>query len=184
MIYVFLADGFEEIEALTPVDMLRRAGGIVCTVGVGGEKNIRGAHGITVTADITDDEAAERLSGGEIPEMVVLPGGLPGADNLNASPIVDSFIHTAHGAGAFVAAICAAPYILGDRGLLSGRRAVCYPGFEDHLHGAEVVDQGVVRDGNIITARAMGAALPFALELVETMFGKEKRDELAKGVLA
>lgn len=184
MIYVFLADGFEEIEALTPVDMLRRAGGSVCTVGVGGEKNIRGAHGITVTADITDDEAAERLSGGEIPEMVVLPGGLPGADNLNASTTVLMYTCAAYNAGGIVAAICAAPYILGECDLLRGRRAVCYPGFEDHLHGAEVVDQGVVRDGNIITARAMGAALPFALELVETMFGKEKRDELAKGVLA
>jgi 4-methyl-5(b-hydroxyethyl)-thiazole monophosphate biosynthesis len=183
MIYVFLADGFEEIEALTPVDMLRRAGGEVTTVGVGG-KNIRGAHGITVTADITDDEASKILEGGETPEMVVLPGGMPGADNLNASAVVDSFIRSACNSGAFVGAICAAPYILGDRGILKGKRAVCYPGFENHLTGAAVSDAGAVRDGNIITGRAMGAALPFSLELVEAMFGRAKRDVLAKGVLA
>lgn len=184
MIYIFLAEGFEEIEALTPVDMLRRAGADVVTVGVGGGKNIRGAHGITVTADITEDEAAKRLAGGEVPEMVVLPGGLPGADNLNASTTVLMYTCAAYNAGKTVAAICAAPYILGECDLLRGRRAVCYPGFEDHLHGAEVVDEDVVRDGNIITGRAMGAALPFALELVDDMFGREKRDALAKGVFA
>lgn len=182
-VYLFLADGFEEIEALTPVDLLRRAGVPVTTVGVTG-KTVVGAHGISVVADVTDGEARQMLEGGEAPAMVILPGGMPGAKNLDESSLVDSFIEAALREDAYLAAICAAPMILGKRGLLKGKKAVCYPGFEEYLTGATVLDTPAVRDGKIITGRAMGAATAFALLLVSAMVGEEQACELSKGVLA
>ena len=182
MVYVFLADGFEEIEALTPVDVLRRAGAKVATVGVTG-KTVRGSHGITVTADLTADEAKAAL-GGETPEMIVLPGGMPGADNLNASDVVDAFIKKCAEDGAYIGAICAAPYVLGVRGVLKGRMATCFPGFDDRLEGAEYYDCDVIRDHNIITGRAMGAATEFALELVAALYGDDAAEEMKGKILA
>lgn len=135
MVYVFLADGFEEVEALTPVDLLRRAGAEVRTVGVG-SKNITGAHGITVACNMSEDEAAESIKEApEALEMTVLPGGMPGTLNLGKSGTVSHFLDAAAECGAFIGAICAAPSVLGAKGLLRGRRAVCYPGFEDKLTG-------------------------------------------------
>ena len=178
MIYLFLANGFEEIEALCPLDLLRRAGLEVTTVGVGGEM-ISGSHGITVAADIPEGMYADAA-----PDMVILPGGMPGSKNLDESRVVDMALRAASRKGAFIAAICAAPMVLGHRGLLEGKRATCYPGFEGELVGALKVDGRVVRDGNIITAVGMGAALEFGLALVEALCGKEKREALAGAVIA
>ena len=153
MIYMFLANGFEEIEALCPLDLLRRAGLEVTTVGIGGEM-IRGSHGITVQADMPDTMFADAD-----PDMVILPGGMPGSKNLDASRVVDAALRVAARKGSFIAAICAAPFVLGRRGLLAGKEAICYPGFENELTGAKISDKRVVRDGNIITAAGMGVAL-------------------------
>lgn len=180
MTYVFLADGFEEIEALTPVDLLRRAGVKVTLVGVTG-KTVTGAHGISVVTDVAIEEAAAQ---NEHIDMIVLPGGLPGADNLRKSAIVGEFISRAHRSGAYIAAICAAPRILGELGLLEGKRAVCYPGFEKYLRGAKITESRVVRDGNIITGIGMGAATEFSLALVEALVSKEESDKLRKGIIA
>ena len=178
MVYVFLADGFEEIEALTPVDLLRRAGVRVTTLGVGGKWEIVGSHGITVTADAPDTAFDDNA-----PQMIVLPGGMPGAANLDASPIVAAALEKAASSGGFLAAICAAPMVLGHRGYLAGKQATCYPGFENELKGAETRRAPVVRDGNVITGAGMGVATEFALALVEALCGGDKAAALAKGIL-
>lgn len=158
MIYLFLANGFEEIEALCPLDLLRRAGLEVTTVGVGGEQ-IRGAHGICVQADIPDT-----LYRDSRPDMIILPGGMPGTKHLDASAVVDAALRTAQRNGAYIAAICAAPSVLGKRGYLEGVR--------------------VVTDGKFITAVGMGAALEFGLALVRVLLGDERAQELRRSVLA
>ena len=178
MIYLFLADGFEEIEALCVLDFLRRAGVEAKTVGISG-KTATGSHKIPVICDI---EASD-LTGNEDFDMIILPGGLPGATNLDESPLVNKFIEKAVSQDKFIAAICAAPFILGKRGILNGKRACCYPGFEDQLIGANVSYDGCVRDGNIITARAMGKSHDFALEIIEALCGRETRENLARSVL-
>lgn len=183
MVYIFLADGFEEIEALTPADFLRRAGVDVALAGVTGEV-VTGAHGIKVVSDIAAEDAAERICSSEGAEMIVLPGGLPGADNLWASDAVSRSIAKMKEDGGFIAAICAAPYILGKRGILDGRMATCYPGFEDRLTGAEVYSCDVIRDGEIITGRAPGAATEFALELVEALKGEDAANKLRDAIIA
>ena len=183
MVMLFLADGFEEIEALTAVDLMRRAGIDVLTVGVTG-KTVTGSHNIEVAADITAKEAAKRLAAGEVPEMVVLPGGMPGSRNLDASPVVDAYLRAAADADAYIAAICAAPFVLGRRGLLDGRRATCYPGFEKDLIGAEVADAGVVTDGKRITGRAMGSATAFALALVAALRGSDTAEKIKQSIIA
>ena len=178
MIYMFLAEGFEEVEALCPLDLLRRAGCEVRTVGVGGCE-ITGAHGITVRADMSDVDFAD-----DAPEMVILPGGMPGTLNLDASIAVHHAIDRVLACDGYLAAICAAPSIPGKRGLLKGRSAVCYPGFEDALIGAKVREAGVVVDDRIITARGMGVALDFGLALVELLRDKETADALRHAVIA
>lgn len=178
MIYLFLANGFEEIEALCPLDLLRRAGLEVTTVGIGGE-TVRGSHGITVTADIPDT-----LFHDSTPDMLILPGGMPGAKNLDESRVVDTVLRVAARKGAFLAAICAAPMVLGRRNLLLGKRATCFPGFENELVGATVTDKRVVRDGNIITAKGMGVALEFGLALVAALKGEEAAAALRRAVIA
>lgn len=183
MVYLFLAEGFEEVEALTPVDFLRRAGVELVTVGIGAS-SVKGAHGITVTADITESEALASLARGERADAVILPGGMPGTLNLEASGTVSRFIDEAQRSGAVIAAICAAPSILGKLGLLKGRRAVCYPGFEDALEGAEIADEGVVRDGRYICARAAGSAVPFALEIIKAIKGKDAAETVRRSVIA
>ena len=178
MVYLFLANGFEEIEALAPLDLLRRAGVEVTTVGVGGEM-IRGSHGIVVQADIPDTMYMDAN-----PEMIILPGGMPGSKNLDESRIVDAAVASAARKGAYIAAICAAPFVLGKRGLLEGKEAICYPGFEDQLTGATISDKKVVRDGRIITAAGMGVALEFGLALVATLKGEKVAEDLRRAVLA
>lgn len=183
MVYLFLAEGFEEIEALTPVDVLRRAGIEVATVGVTG-KEVTGSHGIKVAADISADEASSRLDGGETVEAVIFPGGMPGSKNLDASPLVDRFIERAVSDDAYICAICAAPMILGKRGLLKGRDATCYPGFEKYLEGAKYYEASVVVDGNFVTSDGMGSALDFALQIVALMKSDEESEKLAESVRA
>lgn len=182
MVYLFLAEGFEEIEALCPVDLLRRVGVEVKTVGVTG-REVTGSHGITVKADITASEAETEL-GVEGLEMVILPGGMPGSTNLDASPTVERFIDEAVKNDSYIAAICAAPMILGKRGLLKDRDATCYPGFESYLEGAKVYDAAVVVDGRYVTSNGMGSALDFALQLVELLKGQAESEKLADAVMA
>ena len=178
MVYLFLANGFEEIEALCPLDLLRRAGVEVTTVGVGGEM-IRGSHGITVQADMPDTMFADST-----PEMVILPGGMPGSKNLDESRVVDTALRVAARKNAYIAAICAAPFVLGKRGLLAGKEAICYPGFEKELAGARISEKKVVRDGKIITAAGMGVALEFGLALVAALKGEEVAESVRRAVLA
>ncbi|MBR4200065.1 MAG: DJ-1/PfpI family protein [Oscillospiraceae bacterium] len=178
MIYVFLAEGFEEIEAITPVDCLRRAGQTVQTVGVGG-KVIKGSHGIPVTADITADEI--RLD--DALEMIVLPGGMPGTVHLGESAAVQKAIAFCDTHDKWIAAICAAPSVLGALGLLSGKKATCYPGFEDSLKGCTAIAAPAVRDGRFITGRGPGAAMDFALELVSVLTDTGTAEKLAAGMV-
>lgn len=165
MVLVLLADGFEELEALTPVDVLRRADVEVVTVGIS-SKSVRGAHGIIVEADVTAEDAPIDLA-----DTVIFPGGMPGSLNLDASPYSDRFIEKILEKGGRLAAICAAPLVLGRRGLLAGKRATCFPGFEGELIGAVATGEPVVTDGNITTARDYRAAMEFADELVALIKG-------------
>ena len=177
MIAVLLADGFEEIEALTPVDMLRRAGLEVLTVGITSKIAV-GAHGISVICDKLPEEIdLDMIS------TVILPGGMPGSLNLDASAFTDEILKSVNARGGRIAAICAAPLVLGRRGLLEGRRATCYPGFENELVGATVTDESVVTDGNITTARGMGVALEFSKELISLLVTKEKAEELSSAIM-
>ena len=179
MVYVFLANGFEESEALVPVDMLRRAKIDVTTVGVTG-KVVTSSHKIPVTADITIDE----FKNGNDVEMVVLPGGMPGTLNLEADSTVQSAIDYANENGKFIAAICAAPSILGHKGLLNGKKTISYTGFEKELKGAEIAtDEGVVQDGKIITARGAGVATQFGFKLVEVLKGIETSEAVKAAIL-
>lgn len=175
---VFLADGFEEIEGLTVVDLLRRAGVDTQMVSIKEERMVTGSHQISVLADVCFKEAD--FSG---TELLVLPGGMPGTKNLGAySPLTDLLVQF-YNEGKQVAAICAAPSVLGDLGILKGKKAACYPGFEERLTGAEVVFDKVAVDGNVTTSRGMGTAIPFALSLVEQLVSKEKAAELKKGIV-
>lgn len=176
MFYCFLADGFEETEALAPVDILRRAGIAVTTVGVGG-KVIAGSHKIPVTADITLDEfTAEDMQG------VILPGGMPGVKNLYAEQRVLDTVNKAYQNDLFVCAICAAPMILGRLGIVSGRKATCFPGFEDELKGAEVTGEKVVVDGKVITAKGAGCALDFGFAITAQVADEETACRVASSM--
>lgn len=179
MVYLFLADGFEETEALCPLDLLRRAGAQVKTVGIPGV-TVTGSHGVMMKADIPASAAVfdESL------EMIVLPGGMPGTTNLEASETVRKAIRFASGQGAVIGAICAAPSILGKMGLLSGRAAVCYPGFEKYLTDANLSEKSVVTDENFITAKGMGVSLEFGLALVAALYGTDAADKLRASVQA
>lgn len=172
MVAVFLAPGFEEMEALTPVDMLRRADVKTVMVGIGGLE-ITGSHGVRVLCDITAEELDP-----DAPDMIVLPGGQPGADNLAASPVVEKCLESCTAAGRWIAAICAAPYILGQRGLLDGRRATCFPGYESHFPTGCYTGAPVEKDGHIITARGPGVAMDFGAALVEALCGPQEAQKV------
>lgn len=175
MIYVLLVDGFEEIEALEPVDIMRRAGLEVKTVGVN-DKIVCGSHNIKVEADIMIDEVAVDKM-----ELLMLPGG-PGHEIMDASNDAHALINTAHAKGVYISAICAAPSIIGKKGLLDGKKATCFPGFEKYLYGAEVTGEKVAHDGQFITGKGAGAAADFGFKMVEILISKEKADEL-RGVM-
>ena len=175
---VLLADGFEEIEALTVVDLLRRASVYVDTVSITDEYMVHGAHGINVqTEDLFDEVNFVEF------DMIVLPGGMPGTTHLNEHSGVRRVVKDFAESGKYVAAICAAPGILGGLGLLKGKRAACYPSVEEKLSGAVIMKVPVVQDGNIITSRGMGTAIDFSLKLVEILTDKVKADELAESII-
>lgn len=177
MILVFLANGFEEIEALATVDVLRRAGLNAITVGIG-NKTITGAHGIAVEADYTDMEPFPN----EVLQAIVLPGGIPGTPNLESSSTVSAWLERANQQDAFVCAICAAPSILGHRGMLVGKKATCYPGYEQDLTYAVVTGESVSIDGKYITAKGAGVTLDFALTMVECLVSSQKAKELKEAM--
>lgn len=170
MIYLFLAEGFEEIEAVTVVDILRRADIKVQTAGVGG-KMITGAHGITLEADTTIENIELYKAKG-----IVLPGGMPGTKNLENSMAVQNAIDHCESNGKLIGAICAAPMILGHRGMLKGRKATIFKGMQEHLVGAEYINKTAVSDGKIITGNGPMAAIDFSLALVGALAGEDKAD--------
>lgn len=177
-VLLFLADGFEEIEALATVDVLRRAGVQVTTVSINPAGLVTGAHGIPVMADVLFEQAQYADA-----DMLILPGGMPGAANLDAHEGLRRLI-TAHAeAGKWLAAICAAPMVYGHMGLLSGRKATCYPGFEGELDGAAYTAAPVEKDGNIITGKGPAVVLPFAYTLAEVLVGEEIVAQVKAGML-
>jgi len=177
MIYVFLGSGFEEVEALTPVDILRRCELDVKTVGVGSQV-VKGSHGISVLTDLIENEI---ILDNNL-QMVVLPGGMPGTLSLERSKKVHEAIDYCVKNNILVAAICAAPSILGHKGLLSGVEVTCYPGFESQLQGAIVSDKLVCKDGIYITGKGVGASLMFSLKLIEELISKERADLLEESL--
>lgn len=189
-IAIFLAPGFEEIEALTVVDLCRRVGIEVIMAAVvdnmaeetGADDKtgilVTGSHGIVVKAD-TMLEAVDFDS----LDMIVLPGGMPGTKNLEACEALMAQLDVFYKSGKNIAAICAAPSIFGHRGYLNGRNACSYPGFEGHLTGADVTENPVEVSNHVITSRGLGTAIPFALAIVEHFCGMERAEELAKGVV-
>jgi len=177
-VYVFLADGFEEIEGLTVVDLLRRAGIEVQTVSIMESPLSHGSHGIEVKADLLFDEI-----GTEAVQLLVLPGGMPGTTHLAAHEGLARLLREQDAAGRRIAAICAAPTVLGQLGLLKGKTAVCYPGLEEQLTGASVTTNQVEICQNVTTSRGMGTAIPFGLSLVAQLRGEETADKLAKSIV-
>lgn len=173
-VLVPLAPGFEELEAVTVVDLLRRAGVEVVTAGLA-DGPVRASRGVVVVPDTTLDRIAD-----DDFDMIVLPGGLPGADHLNADPRIHRILRRTAAAGGYTAAICAAPKVLAGAGLLDGRKATGYPGVLDRLNlpRTELLQRAVVTDGRIVTSRGPGTAMDFALELIERLLGKTKRDEV------
>lgn len=179
MVYIYLAEGFEEVEALTVVDVMRRAGIDAKTVSITGSRYVKGTHDIVVEADILYEEADHAKC-----EMIVLPGGLPGADYLNEHEGLAKHIKCfAEDASKKLAAICAAPQVFGTCGILEGKKATIYPSMEGHLKGGQATDQNVTVDGNIITGMGPALAMEFALKLVEELKGKEAAEEVADGLL-
>ncbi len=177
MIYLFLAEGFEEIEALTPVDYLRRAGIDVTSVGVGA-KIITGAHNIPVTADITTADLAPDADF----DGVILPGGMPGTLNLEKDSTVMHFVNRAYNENKLLCAICAAPSVLGHADMLVGKKSTCYPGFEQDLTGAEATGAPVEKDGSIITARGAGVAADFAFAIIAAIRDQETADKICRQI--
>lgn len=177
MIYCFLANGFEEIEALSPVDMLRRAEKEVKTVGVDGEYII-GAHNITVKCDML----CEDIVLDENVEAIILPGGMPGTLNLEKSDRVQSAIDFCAENGKYICAICAAPSVIGHKGLLEGREAIAFPGFEKELYGAKISEKHVCTDGKFITAKGAGVAVDFGLEIVAELCSKELSKKIRSSI--
>jgi len=177
-VLLFLADGFEEIEALATVDVLRRAGVQVTTVSINPTELVTGAHGIPVIADALFADCAPAEA-----DMLVLPGGRPGAANLDAHEGLRAAISAHAEAGKWLAAICAAPMVYGHMGLLNGKNATCYPGFESELAGATYTAAPVEKDGNIITGKGPAVVLPFAYALAETLVGEEVVAQVKNGML-
>lgn len=178
MVVVFLADGFEEVEALAPVDVMRRAGLDVKLAGVTG-REVTGSHGITVKTDMAAEDVDPQAL-----EAMVLPGGLPGTHNLEASPAVQACIDSCVAQGKLVSAICAAPSILAHKGLLQGKNAISFPSFQKDLEegGAHLSQSYVVRDGQFLTGRGMGVATQFGLALVTALVSAEKAAEIRSSI--
>ena len=176
--YLFFAEGFEEVEALTVVDILRRGKVNCITVSVSGDYDVTGSHGITIRADRLFDE--KDLTDGE---MLILPGGMPGTNNLKAHTGLDKLIREYDKAGKYLAAVCAAPTVYGEKGLLEGKDATCYPGLEAGLKGANTKTDSVVCDGQYITSRGMGTCIDFGLKLLSILEGEEISETIGKAVV-
>ncbi len=173
-VYIFLADGFEEIEAFTVVDLLRRADIDIVTISMTGSMLVTGSHRITTVA-----EALFHTLDYSDADMLVLPGGMPGTKNLEEHPGLDALLKDFAAKNKKIAAICAAPRVLGAKGLLEGKKATCYPGHEEALHGAKLMREDVVRDGNIITSRGMGTAIDFSLAIIRKLKGAEEATRIS-----
>jgi len=177
-VYEFLANGFEEIEALAPVDILRRGGVDVKTVSVTASLAVESAHGITITADCHIDDIDPTEA-----DLLILPGGMPGAQNLlDHEGVCAAMVHQ-HEEGKLIGAICAAPMVLGQLGILNGRRATCYPGFERLLDGADYTAELITVDGNITTGRGPGAAMEFGYQLLSNFATQEVIEEMKKRMI-
>ncbi len=177
-VYLFLANGFEEIEGLSVVDVLRRGGVDVCTVSITGTNRVVGSHKIVVEADLIFDSDKDYMDG----DMLVLPGGLQGTNALMAHEELRELLLCYRDEEKYIAAICAAPSVLGMNGLLKGRQATCYPGFEDKLLGASKSELPLVQDGYLITAEGMGVSIPFALHLLSLLQGQEEADRVSEAI--
>lgn len=175
---IFFAEGYEEIEALTVVDLCRRAGVEIQMISVTGEGSVAGSHGICVKMDALLTE----VDFGQL-DMLILPGGMPGTRNLEGCAPLMEELDRFYAAGKWIAAICAAPSVFGHRGYLKGRKAVCYPSFEGELAGAQVLSEKAVADGNVITGRGMGCAIPFGLIIVEKLISRAAADALAESIV-
>ncbi|MCD7709442.1 MAG: DJ-1/PfpI family protein [Clostridiales bacterium] len=175
---IFMADGCEEVEGLTVVDIVRRAKLEIEMISITGSREVKSSHGVTFMADHTKDDADFGSYDG-----IVLPGGMPGTVHLGEDETVGKVIREFASEGKLVAAICAAPSVLGQAGLLNGKRATCHPGFEEKLEGAEFLAQPVVHDGNIITSRGMGTAIAFALEIVRYFLDDEAAKKICTGLV-
>jgi 4-methyl-5(b-hydroxyethyl)-thiazole monophosphate biosynthesis len=178
-VMIHLADGFEEIEAITPIDVLRRAGCEVVTVSVTGKNAVTSRRNVTIMADRLFSDSDYELA-----DMIILPGGQPGANNLNSHEGLKKQIVTFNTKGKWVAAICAAPLVLGGLGILKGKNATCFPGTESKLTGANYTGNAVEIDHNIITGKGPGVALQFSLTLAEKLVGKEKAEEIRNAMIA
>lgn len=175
---VFFGEGFEEIEALTVVDICRRAGIETLMVSIGADRQVTSSHGIVILTDKLFDEVDfDSL------DMIVLPGGKLGTQNLEAHQGLMDRVDGFYAAGKYIAAICAAPSILGHRGILQGRKAGCYPGWEEHLKGAEVSNDTVSVSDHVITSRGMGCSIDFSLAIVETLCGEQEAVKQAQSIV-
>lgn len=181
MIYIYLADGFEEIEALFPLDLFRRAGLDAKTVSVTEKREVTGSHGITVRTDLTvkDGEYNPKEA-----ELIMLPGGMPGTLNLETSAELHAALDYAYESRKIIAAICAAPSVIGKKGFLKDRKATAYPGFEEYLIGRIPTDEKCVKDGNIITAAGAGVAMEFGLKIIETLCGADTAKKIKNAIIA
>ena len=177
-VYIFAASGMEEVECLTPVDLLRRGGADVVLTAVGGSLTVTGSHGITIQADcrIEDADLSDAAA-------LVLPGGMPGTLNLQADRTLADALLRAAGTDTWICAICAAPRVLGHLGLLQGQTATCYPGVEEHLTGACTTKREVEVSGQFITSRGVGTAIPFALKILEKLEGKDVAEKIEKSIV-
>lgn len=177
LVYVFCADGFEEVEGLTAVDLLRRAEFEVKTVSIMGRKKVTGSHQITIETDMLFEDLREDA------DLLVLPGGLPGTDYLREHDGLAELLKKQYQKGRWIAAICAAPSVFAGLGFLKNRRATSYPGCVDSSQCGSYVEEPVVVDDHVVTSRGVGTAIPFALRLIEELKGKEKGDQIASSIL-
>lgn len=177
-VYVFISDGFEEIEALTAIDVLRRAAINVEVVSITGQEKVTGAHDVPIICDSLFDAAAYGDA-----SLLLLPGGMPNAGTLSEHEGLKKVVKDFYVSGKPVAAICAAPIVLGKQGLLKGKKVTCYPGFEPFLDGAVITGEKVIKDGNLITANGPGSAMCFALAVVELLCGAQKVAELKEAMI-
>lgn len=176
-VYLFLAEGFEEIEGLTVVDLLRRASIDIAMVSITGDVKVTGSHQITTIADALFEDVDYSEA-----DMLILPGGMPGTNNLQEHEGLDQLLRNFASGSKMLAAICAAPKVLGSKGLLQGKNAVCYPGHEEQLLGANIINSAVVKDGNITTSKGMGTSIDFSLSLISTLKGPEEALRIAKAI--